>query len=546
MNLFRFAAVLLCLHCNLGLLAQQEHWYFLRAQSPEVDLRFEQGQNGLVYLGNDLKLQSALNGAILYDFKRTLKSDDPRWADRMYFVRTNDAKLLDRLLGVAGHLFTRGRALSQDEMKIYEPNDYGLTSTIGDNLGMQAQLDYLDFLGLPKAWYYTTGSPDMVIGISDAVVDTVDADFKGKTRIMHRSSLSKGHGISTAANAAAQGDNGHGIPGVCYDCGIYGTSYGDFRKFQNLTDLSAAGVNVINCSWSSTRQYESGRRIIDSLFEAGTIIIGAGGNKSWQETKGEKIYYPAGYDPVIAVAAVMYKIPSYNGIIGVDGNGKYYANDVRGYVGRSLGFPQNDTLRSPLVWPISTSNLNEKIDILAPAVGLVSYGKKVLNDTLYYSQFQTTSGATPLVSGTVALMRSLYPCLPVEQIEPLLKVTAINIDHLPGNQRYAGKYGAGMLQTGAAVEMVYKLYNPKEVAVISKQRFSRWHFPLTALSERVELEDQVFKDSASLELVARKRIVLKPGSYLSPNKDGWVKLSIDPDLEQSCELQLRDPSILED
>ena len=37
--------------------------------------------------------------------------------------------------------------------KVFEPNDYGITSTIGENLGAQVNLDYLDFLGLPKAWY---------------------------------------------------------------------------------------------------------------------------------------------------------------------------------------------------------------------------------------------------------------------------------------------------------------------------------------------------------------------------------------------------------
>jgi len=545
MNPIRIVAYVLCFFCSLNMVSQEESWYYLRASSPDLNLAFDQAQDRLDYTGEDVKLKAALQGATIYDFKKTMRSHDPKQADRMYFVRSDDAKLLDRLLTTTEHLFVWGRKLTADEMKIYEPNDYGLTSTIGDNLGMQADLSYLDFLGLPKAWYYTTGNPEMVIGISDANVDTIDADFKGKTRVMRRSSLSNGHGISTSANAAAQGDNAHGIPGVCYDCGIYGTSYGDFRLFRNLVNLSAAGVNVINCSWSSTRKYESGKEIIDSLFRAGTIIIGAGGNKSWKVTKGEVIYYPAGFDPVISVAAVMYKHPTVEGNIGISDKGDYYANDIRGYVGRSLGFPANDTLRAPKVWPISTSNLNDQVDILAPAVGLLSYGKKVLNDTLYYSRFQTTSGAAPLVSGTVALMRSLYPCLPVTEIEPLLKVTAINIDHLQGNQRFAGKYGAGMLQTGAAVEMVYKLYNPNEVAVISKQRFNRWHFPLRALSKRVEIEDQKFTESSSLDLVARKQIVLKPGTYLRPNREGWTRLSIDPTLAQECELQLRDPSILE-
>lgn len=537
--------LLFCFTLNLSVLgfAQEESWYYLRTVNNKIDPGFETTETGVRYRGSDVKLANALEDVTLFDFKKTLRSADPNTADRMFFVRADQANLLDRLLGSCGHLFDWGRKLKPEEMRVYEPNDYGLSSTIGANIGLQADLSYLDFLGAPKAWYYTTGDPNLILGISDGIVDTTDADFKDKTTVIRPSNLVKGHGYSTAANAAAQGDNGHGIPGICYDCSIYSTKYGDFRQFNNLVDLASRGVKTINASWSSMFRYDNGERVIDSLFDQQVILIAAGGNKSWEKTKGEKIYYPAGYDPVISVAAGMYKHPNLEGNIHLSDKGKYYANDIRGYVGRSLGFKDNDTLNAPHVWPISTSNLNEQIDILAPAVGLISYGKKILNDTIYYSRFQTTSGATPLVTGTVALMRSLYPCLPVQQIEPIIKLTALNVDHLPGNLRFAGKYGAGMLQTGDAVELVFQLYHPEATATIDRQTFDRWTFPIEAVSKKVILRDMIFTNRARLDLRARKQIVLKPGTLLSPGVKGKVQLHIDTGLEQVCDLVLRDPSI---
>ncbi len=62
-------------------------------------------------------------------------------------------------MNLAPDLFEFAESISNESLQIYEPNDYGITSTTGKNLGAQAVLDYYDFLGVPQAWYYTTGSP---------------------------------------------------------------------------------------------------------------------------------------------------------------------------------------------------------------------------------------------------------------------------------------------------------------------------------------------------------------------------------------------------
>ncbi len=525
--------------------AQTETWFYLRAVDNNVSPNFTETNGILKYTGSDSRLAGVLSRYEIYDFKKTLRNTNKKTVGRTFFVRANSSNLLSDLLQKAGHAFASGEQISKEDMKIYEPNDYGLTSTIGDNLGMQANLDYLDFLGLPKAWYYTTGNKDFYIGISDGIVDTTDIDFRDKTTIVRKSRLAKGHGYSIGANAAAQGDNGHGIPGVCYDCKIYSTTYGDFAYLKMLKELSDKGVKVINCSWSGRVKRQSAQDTVNAMFANGTLIVATAGNEDWKRTRGELVLYPAAYDHVISVSSGMYKYDKPTDNLGVNKSGEYNAGNIKGYVGRALGFKNNDTLGEAFIWGQSTANLNRHVDILAPTAGLVSYGKMILNDTISYSRFETTSGAAPLVSGTIALMQSLNPCLPTDEVESILKITAMNIDHIPANRKYKDMYGAGMLQTGDAVEMVYKLYTENETAYIEDQAFSRWNFKVTALSEEVKIQNQKFTESASLKLKARNRIVIGKNTVLRPNNKGSISLKIDPNLQKQCDLVLRDPSIAE-
>ncbi len=534
--------VFLGIGCTIG---QEDAWFYLRAKDSAFMPSFDKQGELLVYKGADPKLKNVLDAYEIRQFKKTLRKAKKKYLNRTFFVRADKESLLRDLLLRTTHLFESGEIIPAEDKKIYEPNDYGLTSTIGENLGLQVNMDYLDFLGLPKAWYYTTGNKDFVIGISDGIVDTTDADFKDKTRIIRPSNLAKGHGYSIGANAAAQGDNAHGIPGICYDCGIYSTTYGDFRNLAMLEELSDMGVKAINCSWSATFQRETAQEAVDRMFEKGTIIVATSGNKSWSDTKGRRITFPASYDKVICVSSGMYKHETVSDNIVIGPKGNYAATNIRGYVGRALGFKNNDTLVEPHVYPISTANLNPNVDILAPTAGLVSYGKKILNDSIYYSRFETTSGAAPLVTGTIGLMFSLNPCLPVDEVESILKMTSMNVDHLEGNKPYKGMYGAGILQTGDAVEMVYNLYSPNEKVYVRDQQFDRWDFKLTALSEEVIIQDQKFTGTSTLDLKARKRILLKPGTKLSAEGGGKMMLKIDTSLKKQCDLVLRDPSIAE-
>lgn len=453
--------------------------------------------------------------------------------------------MLEDLLQKHGDLFEGGEIILEEDRKIFEPNDYGLTSTIGGNEGLNLNLDYMDFMEVPKAWYYTTGSPEILIGISDGDFDIEDPEFLGKSKRLRESTKSNGHGYTSASLAAGKGDNAYGFPGVCYDCGILGTNYNDLRNFSNLLELSQEGAKVINCSYGTRTYYETAQEIINEIYNNGTIIVAAGHNPSWSKTKGEALYYPASYDNVISVSGVMHRYDKPIDNIKYEDSGSPYAENIKYHVGRTMGFEDKNITKKAHLYQAGVANLNPKIDIVAPSVGLFLYADYITKDTISYTRHNLTSGTTALVSGTVGLMFSLRPCLPHTEVESILKLSATNIDAIEANQPYYGNYGAGAMNTGEAVKMVYQLAKENEIVRIKDQHFNRWDFRLTAYSKEVYLENIVFEKKSNLDLTAKHAIVLQPGTTLKPDIESHVRLQIDPVITMDCELQLRDSSIFD-
>ncbi|MFT4669582.1 MAG: subtilisin family serine protease [Flavobacteriaceae bacterium] len=529
---------------HYGIAQDTNAWFYIRANDTVFEPVFNTEKNELVYVGDDRILKEVLDRHKIFTFKKTLRKANKVNLHKTFFVISENENLLEGLLNKAGHLFKSGELISEEDKKIFEPNDYGLTSTIGDNIGLPLNLDYLDFINAPKAWYYTTGERDIFIGISDGGIDTSNVEFKGKVRNLRKSPYANGHGISIAATAAAQGDNGIGMVGVCYDCSLLGTTFNNPNNLAQLLELSRAGAKVINCSWGSSIFYQVAQDAINEIYENGTVVVSLQHNASFSKTKGKKLYYPGSYDNVISVSSGMHRYDKVRDNIKWDkGSATPYSENIKGYVGRTIGFTNHDTTSTFKIYSESVRNLNTKVDVLGPSSGLMLYGPYALKKEIEYTQTSPTSSVAPLISGTVGLMFSLYPCLPVDEVEGILKLTALNIDHIEANRPYAGYYGAGMLQTGDAVEMVYQLYSDKETATIEDQDFSRWDFKLTSLSEGVVMRNQIFREDAKLHLKAKNSVVLSQNTHLKPNDNGSISLKIDPTLQKECDLRLRDPSI---
>lgn len=518
---------------------QTDEWFYLRATDTLIAPEFEKNGDYLNYVGNDSELKTIFNDYKIKTFKKTWKHAKKENLKKTFFAIANNPDFGENLVRHAPHYFEYSERIAEADKKIFEPNDYGLTSTIGENMGAQVNLDYYDVIGVPQAWYYTTGSRDIIIGISDGSIDTTDIEFKGKSKIIRSSNFADGHGYSVAETAAGQGNNGYGIPGVCYDCSIYATNYSHWDTLEQLVELSRMGVKVINCSWGVTRYYQTAQDAIYEMLENGTVVVAIGHNISFSKSKGEVYYYPASYDGVIAVSSASHRYADYHENIKIEkGKDLYYVENIRYYVGRTAGFENNDTTRNPYLYPVSIKNLNDKIDIVAPSVGLFRYSELALKNRIDVSQYNQTSGVAPLISGTVGLMFSLYPCLPADEVETILKLTATNIDDIEANRPYKGLYGAGMLHPGRAVKMVHDMFAAGETVLIENQKFDRWKFKLTAFSP-VLIQNQVFMKDAQLQLQSRKSIVLSGNTILKPSEKGCFNLKINKEINKQCDLIIR-------
>lgn len=201
-----------------------------------------------------------------------------------------------------------------------------------------------------------------------------------------------GHGTPCAGLVAAVMDNGAGVCGVaprarimCLKASI------DSGYFYDTNDADAYlyaldnGAKVLSCSFFSDRVSELERKIIFFVSDNGVLPVVAAGNDSTVYS-----YYPAAYEPSLAVAAL-------------DGNLN------------KAGF----------------SNYGAWVDVAAPGVSL----RSTTNNGGYTSGFGGTSGACPQVAGIAAL---LYGAVPTATNKAIRR--AIEDSCTPVNQAPFGEY----------------------------------------------------------------------------------------------------------
>ncbi len=215
-----------------------------------------------------------------------------------------------------------------------------------------------------------------------------------------------GHGTHVSGTIAAVKD-GLGVVGVAPEVSLYclkilnAGGYGDLSDAIAALDWAVAeGLQVTNHSYSSDRK--PGRAVqaaFDNAAAAGMISVAAAGNSGTASAKGNSVEYPAGYESVIAVAAVD-------------------AADVRA----------------------SFSSSGGAVELAAPGV--------LINSTVPGGGWATNSGtsmASPHVAGVVALV--LGAGTPASNVRALLQTTADDLG-TPGRDNL---YGYGLVRADVAV-----------------------------------------------------------------------------------------------
>lgn len=335
---------------------------------------------------------------------------------------------------------------------------------------------YLQKIGAPEAWNHSLGFEGVTVAVIDSGVDInhpdlkeniwtntreipgngIDDDGNGYVDDVHgwdyvgndndpQPEVSSGdtrlgvvHGTVSAGVIAAKGDNGKGIAGVTWQSTIMPLRALDSNGQGDPTDVVRAveyavknGAKVINLSLVGTVKDEMLKIALRRAYDAGVFVVAAAGNA------------PDGGSAVDLDASPRYPLcldqdSDENFIYGVA------ATDDQDHRAAASNYGAGC------------------VDLSAPGtrfVGLRPYRPDVIGfNQPYGGYFSGTSIAAAVVSGGVALLRSMDPSLTPKQIMFLLTESAAPLDQL--NPGYFGKLGRGRLDLARAAELLAARQRP--------------------------------------------------------------------------------------
>lgn len=301
-------------------------------------------------------------------------------------------------------------------VKFLTPNDLGPNLTTGTNctnyntLGMW----HLYNMRAQQAWDLSTGSPDVIVAVTDDAIkidhpDLVnkviagnDATNQNSTNPMPCGANDGNHGTHVAGTVGAQTNNGTGVASIGYNVSVMPVKIGRCSDgaltagYEGIAWAANNGANVINMSWGGGGTSNFGLNTVNAAFNQGAILVAAAGNDGTTQ-----MFYPAAYANVIAVASIT-------------------STNARS------SFSQHGT------W----------INISAPGSAIVSTWAS--NNSC--SRIQGTSMASPNVAGLLGLMRSYAPNASRSDIINCLYSSAAAVTTNPGQM------GAGRIDAFAALQ----------------------------------------------------------------------------------------------
>jgi subtilisin family serine protease len=241
----------------------------------------------------------------------------------------------------------------------------------------------------PEAWGLTTGDRGTIIAIVDTGVDAGQPDLSGRVLQGHdfqnndaNARDDNGHGTAVAGVAAAAGNNGVGIAGMCWKCRILPVKVLNANGSGSHSNIAAGIVwaanhraDVINLSLATATDTAVIAHAVAYARRKGAVVVAAAGNEG-----SRRKFYPAAYPGVISVAAS-------------NGSDRLY----------------------------SWSNKGSWIKLAAPGCAYTTRRGRS------WSWWCGTSFASPAVAGTVALAKSLRPSMTRSQLEGTVLGTAIGL-----------------------------------------------------------------------------------------------------------------------
>ncbi|RMF62551.1 MAG: T9SS C-terminal target domain-containing protein [Calditrichaeota bacterium] len=215
------------------------------------------------------------------------------------------------------------------------------------------------------------------------------------------------HGTHVAGIADAVANNGVGVAGVAFNAMLMPIDAGHPTQdnvigagFAGIIYAANNGADVINTSWGGAgapSQFE--QDVVTMAADMGAVVVASAGNSG-----NSVIHYPSGYPTVLSVASVS-------------------------------NFDQRSNF----------SSFGTTVDLAAPGENI----RSSFNGNGIYGFFSGTSQAAPVVTGTVALVKTQHPDWSGVQAAEQVRVTADNIDDQ--NPSLAGQLGRGRVNALRAV-----------------------------------------------------------------------------------------------
>lgn len=221
-----------------------------------------------------------------------------------------------------------------------------------------------------------------------------------------------GHGSLCAGIIGASGNNGFGMSGISWNAKIMALKFLDNNGMGNTADAIEAivyaqdnGAKILNSSWGGGSYSETLYDVIGQVDQSGLLFVAAAGNDALDTDLSP--HYPASFDleNIISVAAI-----------------------------------------DPYENLASFSNYGlQSVDMAAPGDSVLS----TVPASVYGSEFIYMSGtsmAAPHVSGSAALLWSIYPDYDQRQIKSILMNSLRALNTLAGKT-----VGGGVLDLGTAI-----------------------------------------------------------------------------------------------
>jgi photosystem II stability/assembly factor-like uncharacterized protein len=219
------------------------------------------------------------------------------------------------------------------------------------------------------------------------------------------------HGTATASHYGAVTDNGKGMAGSSWNCGIMpvcaASATGDNLIAYGYEGIAYAfhnGAKVINCSWGRPGGYSQFEQdVITAATSAGALVVAAAGNEGANNDIAP--HYPSNYVGVLAVGATN------------------STDDGKAYF----------------------SNYGKTVQVFAPGVDILS----AFAGGGYGNGGSGTSYSSPLTAGLAGILCGAMPTWTPSQISAQIRATADPIDNV--NSSYAGSMGRGRVNFARAL-----------------------------------------------------------------------------------------------